>query len=112
MLDLGGVSLELKPGILGVTWKSLARPKLERQLREKVGPAVAGAFSSYARLLDSWARATLSAIQQRFEEYADGYRAQLARVRTSGGASGKKAESIRRDLEALRVAQSDLELAL
>jgi len=70
---------------------------------------VAEAFSSYGRMLEAWARRMQGELQRRFDAQADGYRAHLDRVTGGGAATSQEKETIRRDLNSLKVSDAQVE---
>jgi GTPase Era involved in 16S rRNA processing len=81
--------------------KAIARPAAVRKLRRAAGGALEAGFVNYARALELWCRSTLREIQQRFDERADAYRAQLGRLISAGPASAEDRERALRQLAAL-----------
>ncbi len=81
--------------------KRIARPAAARKLRRAAGGALEAAFVNYARSLELWCRSTLREMQQRFDERADVYRAQLGRLIRAGPASAEDRERARRQLAEL-----------
>jgi GTP-binding protein EngB required for normal cell division len=110
-LDVGTLRLVLRPPLLLRLSKSWASRRIERRLRQQIGPTVAEAFSSFGSLLDAWARRALTELQLRFDSHADGYRAHLDRLTVSGGGSDTDAARIRRDLDSLVRADAAAEMA-
>jgi GTP-binding protein EngB required for normal cell division len=84
-----------------------ARRRLARKLRAQAGAHVVQAFAEYGRLLEDWLSKTLSALQARFDAYAEAYRAHLGRLTNDKDASLPEPETIRQELEALLGAQPD-----
>jgi hypothetical protein len=60
------------------------------------------AFTTYGRLLEHWARGTLTELQLRFDASADAYRAQVASLMSSGSAATGEQQGILDDLVRLR----------
>jgi GTP-binding protein EngB required for normal cell division len=65
-------------------WFQAVRPAarfwVARKLRGDVFRALDAGFVNYGRALEAWLRRALGALQERFDEKADAYRAQLARL--------------------------------
>ena len=108
-IDLGTLDVELRPNILMNVWRGLAKRQVENKLRKQVGEVVAEAFSSYGRMLEAWARRMQGELQRRFDAQADGYRAHLDRVTGGGAATSQEKETIRRDLNSLKVSDAQVE---
>ena len=108
-IDLGTLDVELRPNILMNVWQGLAKRQVENKLRKQVGEVVAEAFSSYGRMLEAWARRMQGELQRRFDAQADGYRAHLDRVMGGGAATSQEKETIRRDLNNLKVSDARIE---
>ncbi|MGH9667255.1 MAG: hypothetical protein ACRD9L_22770, partial [Bryobacteraceae bacterium] len=100
-LDAGTLQVDLHPGLLSKLSTGMAIRQTERSLRNQIGPAVAEAFANFGSLLNAWARRTLTEIQLRFENQADGYRAHLDRMKAHGHLSGVESEAMARDLDLL-----------
>lgn len=60
----------------------LARWRTERRIKSRIGSQITDFFTDHGRLLELWARSTLSELEHAFEERAEGYRAQLQRLTT------------------------------
>jgi hypothetical protein len=107
-LDVGHLDVKLRaPGYFMRFGTERARRQLARKLRAQVGAQVVQAFADYGRLLEDWLSKTLSALQARFDAYAEAYRAQLGRLSTGQDASLSEQETVRQDLEALLGSQPD-----
>jgi GTP-binding protein EngB required for normal cell division len=100
-LDLGTLQVDLRPSLHSKISTKAAIRHAERGLRERVGPRVAEAFSSFGSVLDAWARRTLIELQLGFESHADGYRAHLDRMKKRGQISNDAAEAMEKDLALL-----------
>ena len=87
--------------------KDWAKRQFERKLRAQVRTQVVKAFADYGRLLEAWLHKKLTALETRFDAYADAYRAQLGRLSNGKGPSPPEQEAIRKDLEALLGSQPD-----
>ena len=109
-LDLGTFVVNVHPGLLLRLSKKLAVWRIEERLREQVGEAVSGAFSTCGSMLDAWARRTLNELQLRFEAHADAYRAHLDRLVKGAGISETEQARIRSDLALLTKTASAVEL--
>jgi GTP-binding protein EngB required for normal cell division len=79
--DLGNLEIEVGPSraaaLLGRRW-ALAR--VERRIGAQAGDQIAAAVGIYSRLLQSWVRKTFTELQERFDSFADAYRAHLDRM--------------------------------
>lgn len=63
--------------LLGRRW-ALAR--VERRIRTQAGDQITDAVGIYAHVLQAWVRKTFTELQERFDSYADAYRAYLNRL--------------------------------
>jgi hypothetical protein len=97
-------AVELGPPWFGFAPRA-ARAWVARRLRRIAGERLEAAFASYGRALERWGRRTLAELQNRFEQEADGYRAQIDRLRRR---QERPPEERRKIQQALR----DLEAAL
>ena len=79
--DLGNLEIEVGPSavasLLGRRW---AVARVERRIRSQAGDQITDAVGIYARVLQAWVRKTFTELQERFDSYADGYRAHLDRL--------------------------------
>lgn len=79
--DLGNLALEVGPSavasLLGRRW---AVARVERRIRTQAGDQITDAVGIYARVLQAWVRKTFTELQERFDSYADAYRAHLDRL--------------------------------
>ena len=100
-LDPGDLKIDIHPTLLMKLAKRTSVRQIHNGLRRQIGAQVDEAFLNLGRMLDSWARQTLSELQRRFEVHADTYRAHLHRMRTHTGLSSTERAAIRADLEEL-----------
>jgi hypothetical protein len=103
LMDLGTWEIDVTPGFLLKLSKHMAAKRIEQRLREQIGASVSKACYNFGKMMDAWARRTLSEIQTRFDSHADAYRAHMDRLSGSKQASEAEEISIRRDLDRLRV---------
>ena len=79
--DLASLEIEIRPSrlasLLGRQW---AAARVERRIGSLAGGRISDAVEIYARLLQSWVRRTFAELQERFDSYADAYRAHLDRL--------------------------------
>jgi GTP-binding protein EngB required for normal cell division len=85
--------------------RMLARKRIHAMLRLALEEPLSQAFATHARLVQNWARGTLTEIQLRFDSSADVYRAQLARVESQGAAPSQERQEILDDLARLSEAR-------
>ena len=79
--DLGNLEIEVGPsGVASLLGRRWAAARVERRIRSQAGNQVADAVGIYARVLQAWVRKTFAELQERFESYADAYRAHLDRL--------------------------------
>jgi len=71
--------VDLRPPWFGFA-RSAARVWAARRLRREAGERLEVNYNAYARALERWVRQALAELQNRFEEEADAYRAQIARL--------------------------------
>jgi len=104
---LGSVIIEVGPSaaasLLGRRW---AIARVERKIRSQAGNQITEAVRIHARVLQAWVRKTFTELQERFDSYADAYRAHLDRlVADKPGVEDEQA--LREDLVALATAAPD-----
>jgi GTP-binding protein EngB required for normal cell division len=79
--DLGNLEIEAGrsalASLLGRRW---AAARLERRIASQAGDRIADAVGIHARVLQAWVRKTFAELQERFDSYADAYRAHLDRL--------------------------------
>ena len=100
-LDLGSLAIELRPSLYRFLGKTLARWGMARVLEKRLGSDVDRALHDYGSLFEAWARGALEALRERFDTYADAYRAQFERLGRDRQAGAGEELEIRRDLENL-----------
>ncbi len=100
--DLGNLQIKMAPSpvasLLGRRWTTW---RIERCVRAQAGEQIHDAVKIHARLIQAWVRKTFTELQERFDSYADAYRAQLDRLLTNQPASVEDEEGLRDDLAAL-----------
>ena len=69
----------------------------------KLGTRLADAVGIYARVLQAWVRKTFTELQERFDSYADAYRAHLDRL-AANKTGVEDEQALRDDLVALAAA--------
>jgi len=106
-LDLGTLEIHIQPLVLAKFSQALALGQIRNSLRRQIGYQVEQGFSNLGRMLDSWARRTLSELQLRFETHADHYRAHLSRMTSKGRVPAADQAAILRDLCSLGDAQPE-----
>ena len=106
--DMGNLQIEILPGavssMLGRRWASAS---VERRIGRAAGQDIDAAASIYARVLQAWVRRTFMELQQRFDSYADAYRAQLARLTTNKALGIEEERALLEDLAALAGAEAE-----
>jgi GTP-binding protein EngB required for normal cell division len=106
--DLGNLEIDISPSqaasLFGRRW---AVHRLRRRVESRAGQEIEDALRIYARLVHSWCRKTFAELQERFDSYADAYRAQLARLAAGGPAATDDDQALRDDLAALATAIPD-----
>lgn len=90
-----------RPGWL-LRMLGLARWRTEMQLRLRVGPQLTEFCTNHGRLLELWARSTLSELERAFEERAENYRAQLQRFVASPINTASDSSAVESSLTSLR----------
>jgi len=79
--DVGNLELEVgrnaMTSLFGRRW---AAARVERRIRNQAGDQITDALRIYARVLQAWVRKTFTELQERFDSYADAYRAHLERL--------------------------------
>jgi GTP-binding protein EngB required for normal cell division len=101
--DLGTVVF--KTGRIGgsIFGRGWAIGRLRREIRAQIGSQVDESIAVYARVIQSWVREIFTELQERFDAYADAYRAQLGRLASSISESVDDEQAIRDDLAALEI---------
>jgi GTP-binding protein EngB required for normal cell division len=107
--DLGQLNLSFeRPLFLTLlgekAYGSIVTKRLARTLESQLNRSL----SAYQALLYDWSDRTLGLIQRRFDAYANGYRAQVERLVGDRASPAEQAGAIRRDLETLDGARSEL----
>jgi GTP-binding protein EngB required for normal cell division len=99
--DLGSLEIEVGPSaaasLLGRRW---ATARVERRIRSQAGKQITDAVEIYARVLQAWVRKTFTELQERFDSYADAYRAHLDRL-AANKTGVEDEQALRNDLAAL-----------
>jgi GTP-binding protein EngB required for normal cell division len=79
--DLGNLEVEVgRSAMTSLFGRRWAAARVERRIRTQAGDQITDAVGIYARVLQAWVRKTFSELQERFDSYADGYRAHLDRL--------------------------------
>ena len=103
--DLGSLEIDVASSklasMLGRQW---AVRRIERQVNSQAGQAIAEAVTIYARVAQAWVRRTFAELQERFDSYADAYRAQLDRLLADQDATVYDEQALQDDLAALAAA--------
>ena len=90
-----------------------ARPAttmLAKRLDHLIGEPLKVSLMTYGALLRDWSERTLNQMERRFDVYASGYRAQISRAVGSQQEPAADEEAIRRDLKALGVSTSEMQV--
>jgi GTP-binding protein EngB required for normal cell division len=105
--DLGNLKIEVGPSVgaslLGRRW---AIARVERKIRSQAGNQITEVVRIHARVLQAWVRKTFTELQERFDSYADAYRAHLDRLVTDKP-DVEDERALREDLAALATAAPD-----
>lgn len=105
--DLGNLEIEVSPSamasLLGRRWVTA---RVERRIRSQAGKQITEAVGIYARVLQAWVRKTFTELQERFDSYADAYRAHLGRL-TANKTGVEDEQALRDDLAILGAAAPD-----
>lgn len=72
-----------RPTLAGRLGRRAAEHQLARQISRQLGDAFYGALEAYWSLVQAWADSVISQLQQKFENYAEGYRAQAEQALAS-----------------------------
>jgi GTP-binding protein EngB required for normal cell division len=81
--------------------RALARRWIHGKLRPDLEQPLSTAFSTYRRMVESWARRALAELQLAFDSSAEAYRAQLGRLLGQGAATMEEQQAIRGELALL-----------
>ncbi|MGA2119871.1 MAG: dynamin family protein [Bryobacteraceae bacterium] len=99
--DLGNLEIEVGPSraaaLLGRRW---AVARVKRRIAAQAGDQIAAGVGTYSRVLQSWVRKTFTELQERFDSYADAYRAHLDRM-AANETGVEDEQSVHDDLAAL-----------
>lgn len=100
--DLGSLEISLSPraGASMLGHRRAVR-RIRRRIEAQAGTQIDDAVRIYARVTQAWVRKTFTELQERFDSYADAYRAQLERLMTNKTATAEDEELLREDLAAL-----------
>ena len=105
--DLGNLELEIgrsaMTSLFGHRW---AAARVERRIRSTGGDQITEAVGIYARVLQAWVRKTFSELQERFDSYADAYRAHLERLAANRTGVADE-QALQDDLVALAAAATE-----
>ncbi|MGP8244891.1 MAG: dynamin family protein [Bryobacteraceae bacterium] len=105
--DLGNLEIDVVPGgtasLLGRRW---AVARVERRIKTQAGDRITDAVAIYARVLQSWVRKTFTELQERFNCYADAYRAHLDPM-AANRAGVEDERALHDDLAAFAAASSE-----
>lgn len=107
LFELAGNVKLSKPRLSSVLGKGFAERSVLQQLEREFGQAFVHSVATYAALLQDWAERVLKQIRQRFELYAEGYRAQIERSLSSRQLAPEVRAEIQRDLAALEQREAD-----
>jgi GTP-binding protein EngB required for normal cell division len=109
ILDPGPLRVGIKPpSVAAILGRGVAQSRVEHKLAGEAEYAISQLLADYRRVLASWAKRVLAELRQRYESYADAYRAQAARMMGIGaGTSQQEQQAIRDDLEQLRRLEVD-----
>lgn len=107
VLDIGAVQSRLRTGFAAKFSRSLAIRGLEHSLDEQIGAALQQALSVFSGVLQQWLRSTLGEMRQRFDVYAESYRATIARlqgIEAPGAQTDRRGtgDEVFRDLDQIR----------
>jgi len=79
--DVGNLEVEVgRSAVASLLGRRWAAARVERRIRAQAGDQIADAVGIYARVLQAWVRKTFTELQERFDSYADAYRAHLDRL--------------------------------
>jgi len=94
-----------KPSGLSFSGKRLGQRRLNRQLDRKLGAQLTAALDIYAALLSKWARSALVSLKNRFDSFADGYRARADGLQGAERLTEEQVREVRSDLELLEATE-------
>ena len=111
--DLGNLNIEVAPSRLAlVLGRQCAIRRLEARIHSEAGQTIGNAVEIYARVTQAWVRKTFAELQERFDSYADVYRAQLDRLVAGESEGLEDAAALQNDLAALAAAGSGQALVM
>jgi len=105
--DLGSIEIAAGPNALASLFgRRWVATRVKREIRSQAGQQIEDAVVVYARVLQAWVRKSFAELQERFDSYADGYRAHLDRL-AAHKTGVEDAQALRDDLAALAAAPQD-----
>jgi len=97
-VDLENLKLKITRSPLAALGSGWAARSFEKQARSQAGREIGDAILTHARIVQSWVRKTFTELQERFDSYADAYRAQLDRLTKTSSPAGETEEILKQDL--------------
>jgi hypothetical protein len=108
VFDLGAIHITLpKSAFSGFLGKQYTENHMAEHIRRQLGESFSQALSSYLRLLQEWSKGVTNQLGQRFEIYAERYRAQADQSSGRQDISMDEIRAIEEDLKLLGVMVSD-----
>ena len=109
--DVAKLDVGIKSPLLMRVFPKAATTMMAKRLERLIGADLQRSLMTYRALLYDWSERTLTQMERRFDAYASGYRAQIARSVGSQQEPVAHEDAIRRDLEALGVSASEMQVA-
>jgi GTP-binding protein EngB required for normal cell division len=87
--------------------RRFAEKRLAKRLQQELGEALNKTLGTYSDVLREWTRLVTNQLLQRFETYAEGYRAQAERSLGGKELAPEEAHGLRADIKLLEIRESD-----
>jgi hypothetical protein len=94
LIDIGSIESHLHAGILARTWNGSAVRGFKTKLNDEIGETLSHAFSAYSGVLQRWIRGTLKDLRERFDAYAESYRAKIVRLESAAAETVSRTDGV------------------
>lgn len=106
LVDVGTLHLPLHVGFLRRMWRRFAIRAIAGKLTESIGGELARILSAYCSVLQQWANSVQRGIRERFDIYAEPYRAAILHLGGASDTGTRPMKHIESDLAELRSTRS------
>jgi GTP-binding protein EngB required for normal cell division len=108
IFDPQPLDIELSPrGIGGVFGRSVSERRVAGRIQKQLGRSFQQQFESYWKLVKNWTDSVMTQLKDRFETYAETYRAQAEQALEGGNPTAEDLGRIQADLAVLGVTTSE-----